>query len=56
MTIKKITAIIHEMQLGNVAITTVGELFWVYQQTPAQVNDFNFNDTHLKDSSGEEHA
>lgn len=28
---------------GLVAITTVDELFWVYQQTPAQVNDFNFN-------------
>ena len=29
---------------GLVAITSVDELFWVYQQTPAQVSDFNFID------------
>ena len=40
---------------GLVAITTVDELFWVYQKTPAQVNDFNFNDSHLKDSLGNNH-
>lgn len=38
---------------GLVAIISVDELFWVYQQTLAQVSDFNFNDTHLKDSSGD---
>ena len=86
MTIKKITAIINEMQLDNVAkalcehgvtgftihpvsgrgnycntfsdseglvaITTVDELFWVYQQTPAQIDDFNFNDVLGKNLSG----
>ena len=31
---------------GLVAITSVDELFWVYQQTPIQANDFNFNETH----------
>ncbi|WP_157470752.1 hypothetical protein [Colwellia sp. PAMC 20917] len=40
---------------GLVAITTVDELFCVYQQTPAQVNDFTFNDSPLKDYSGGEH-
>lgn len=29
---------------GLVAITSIDELFWVYQQTPAQVGDFNFNE------------
>ena len=28
---------------GLVAITSVDELFWVYQQTPAQISDFNCN-------------
>ncbi|MGB1200277.1 MAG: P-II family nitrogen regulator [Cognaticolwellia aestuarii] len=35
---------------GLVAITSVDELFWVYQQTPAKIDDFNFIDT-LEDSS-----
>ena len=39
---------------GLVAITSVDELFWVYQQTPAQANDFNFVDT-SKDTLGEPH-
>lgn len=29
---------------GLVAITTVDDLFWVYQKTPTQSNDFNFNE------------
>lgn len=37
---------------GLVAITTVDELFWVYQQTPAQIDDFNFNDALGKNLSG----
>jgi nitrogen regulatory protein P-II 1 len=37
---------------GLVAITSVDELFWVYQQTPAQADDFNFNDIPWKESSG----
>lgn len=37
---------------GLVAITSVDELFWVYQKTPAQISDFNFNDTLVDDSSG----
>lgn len=37
---------------GLVAITTVDELFWVYQQTPAQIDDFNFNDVLGKNLSG----
>jgi len=28
---------------GLVAITSVDELFWLYQQTPAQISDFNCN-------------
>ncbi|OUR76052.1 hypothetical protein A9Q75_16955 [Colwellia psychrerythraea] len=35
---------------GLVAITSVDELLWVYQQTAAQISDFNFIDT-LRDSS-----
>lgn len=37
---------------GLVAITTVDELFWVYQQTPAQAEDFNFNETLWGESFG----
>lgn len=37
---------------GLVAITSVDELFWVYQQTSAQISDFNFNDTLVDNSSG----
>lgn len=37
---------------GLVAITSVDELFWVYQQTPAQISDFNFNGTLVDNSSG----
>ncbi|MEY8214331.1 MAG: P-II family nitrogen regulator [Colwellia sp.] len=40
---------------GLVAITSVDELFWVYQQTPAQFNDFSFNDPLGNAPSGEEH-
>lgn len=39
---------------GLVAITTVDELFWVYQQTPAQAEDFNFNETLWDESLGGE--
>ena len=38
---------------GLVAITTVDELFWVYQQTPVQVNNFNFSIPYENSSSGE---
>jgi hypothetical protein len=27
---------------GLVAITSVDELYWVFQKTPAQIKDFNF--------------
>ncbi|MDX2370679.1 MAG: P-II family nitrogen regulator [Colwellia sp.] len=37
---------------GLAAITSVDELFWVYQQTPAQISDFNFNATLVDNSSG----
>lgn len=37
---------------GLVAITTVDELFWVYQQKHAQINDFNFNDVLENNLSG----
>ena len=37
---------------GLIAITSVDELFWVYQQMPAQISDFNFNDTLVDNSSG----
>ena len=37
---------------GLVAITSVDKLFWVYQQTPAQISDFNFNDILVDNSSG----
>ena len=37
---------------GFIAITTVDDLFWVYQQTPVQSNDFNFNDIPRKESAG----
>jgi nitrogen regulatory protein PII len=40
---------------GLVAITSVDELFWVYQQTSAQADDFNFNDVPWKESSGDDH-
>ena len=40
---------------GLVAITSVDELFWVYQQTPAQINDFSFNEAVGNAPSGEEH-
>jgi nitrogen regulatory protein P-II 1 len=40
---------------GLVAITTVDELFWVYQQTPAQVKDFNFNESSNNASPGEDY-
>tara|TARA_R110002167_G_scaffold179835_2_gene379911 strand:- start:229162 stop:229536 length:375 start_codon:yes stop_codon:yes gene_type:complete len=40
---------------GLVAITSVDELFWVYQQTPAQVSDFNFIDNSRDNSSREDH-
>jgi nitrogen regulatory protein P-II 1 len=40
---------------GLVAITTVDELFWVYQQTPADVNDFNFNEPLRNIPSGADH-
>jgi len=40
---------------GLVAITSVDELFWVYQQTPAQADDFNFNDISGNQSFGGEH-
>jgi len=39
---------------GLIAITSVDELFWVYQQTPAQISDFNFIDTSRDNSSGED--
>lgn len=39
---------------GLVAITTVEELFWVYQQTPAQAEDFNFNEVLWRESLGGE--
>jgi nitrogen regulatory protein P-II 1 len=39
---------------GLVAITTVDELFWVYQQTPAQAEDFNFNEALWRESLGGE--
>ncbi|MCI2283728.1 P-II family nitrogen regulator [Colwellia sp. MSW7] len=38
---------------GLVAVTTVDELFWVYQQTLAQVNDFNFSSTSENTVPGE---
>lgn len=38
---------------GLVAITTVDELFWVYQQTLAQVKDFNFIQPLSNSPSGE---
>ena len=37
---------------GLVAITSVDELFWVYQQTPARVNDFNFSNPSNNQQSG----
>ena len=40
---------------GLVAITSVDELFWVYQQTPVQINDFRFNEVVENTPSGEEH-
>jgi len=40
---------------GLVAITSVDELFWVYQQTPAQINDFSFNEAVRNAPLGEEH-
>jgi nitrogen regulatory protein P-II 1 len=40
---------------GLVAITSVDELFWVYQQTPAQITDFSFNEAVGNAPSGEEH-
>ena len=40
---------------GFVAITSVDELFWVYQQTPVQISDFNFNETVGDNSSGGDH-
>ena len=40
---------------GLVAITTVEELFWVYQQTPAQAEDFNFNEVLWRESLGGDH-
>lgn len=39
---------------GLVAITSVDELFWVYQQTPAQANDFHFNEALWRESLGGE--
>jgi len=40
---------------GLVAITSVDELFWVYQQTSAQINDFSFNEALGNAPSGEEY-
>jgi nitrogen regulatory protein P-II 1 len=40
---------------GLVAITSVDELFWVYQQTSAQINDFSFNEALVNAPSGEEY-
>lgn len=39
---------------GLVAITSVDELFWVYQQTPAKISDFNFIEALRDTSSGED--
>tara|TARA_B110001454_G_C12543549_1_gene360453 strand:- start:120 stop:494 length:375 start_codon:yes stop_codon:yes gene_type:complete len=38
---------------GLVAITTVDELFWVYQQTLAKSSDFNFNKSSDNTASSE---
>ncbi len=40
---------------GLVAVTTVDELFWVYQQTLAQDNDFNFKEPLVSLTSGGDH-
>jgi nitrogen regulatory protein P-II 1 len=39
---------------GLIDITTVEELFWVYQQTPAPAEDFNFNEVLWRESLGGE--
>jgi len=57
MTIKKLqTADVALDSEGLVAITTVEELCWVYQQTSAQAEDFNFNEALWRESLGGENA
>jgi hypothetical protein len=57
MTIKKLqTADVALDSEGLVAITTVEELCWVYQQTSAQAEDFYFNEALWRESLGGENA